>query len=59
MVYYIIYTTRELDSILRVQGSNFTNDMWCNQHGNIDWRFLYIPRLIRLRDYLGELKLVD
>jgi hypothetical protein len=30
---------KELNSILRVQGSSFTNDMRCAQHWNIDKMF--------------------
>ncbi len=47
---------KKLDSILRVQGSNYTNEMWFNQHGNNGQIFLYIPRLFKLHDYLGEPK---
>jgi len=47
---------KKLDAIIKVQGSNYTNDMWCNQHGNIGRIFLYIPRLLRLRDYPCEPK---
>jgi hypothetical protein len=44
---------KDLNSILGIQGTNFTCDIHYGQHWNID-RILYLPRLARLCDYLGE-----
>jgi hypothetical protein len=51
---------KELNSILKVQGSNFINNMCCGQHWNINWIFHtylnylgYTSRLGGLLTYLN------